>query len=306
MKSNKITILIITLVLIIALVFIINGCKKEEVNTAPVASFTIEPEQGTTDNMFTFDAGSCTDNEEDGSTLEVCWDWESDGTWDTQFSTIKIVHQRFAQPGTYTITLNVKDSKGLTATTSKELVVVDATSGTIIDNRDDKTYNTIKIGQQWWMAENLNFETTSGSMCYGDDPENCENYGRLYNWMTAVTVCPDGWHLPSDSEWKQLEQTLGMSSDDLDAMSQRESGQVGKKLKSTTGWELNGNGNNSSKFNALPTGVYLSNKYMMTGQATFFHADNNEYTRYLSAPSDGVMRIGIMGTMAASVRCLKN
>ncbi len=92
--------------------------------------------------------------------------------------------------------------------------------GTMTDSRDGKKYKTVKIGEQVWMAENLNYET-AGSICYEND-SSCIKYGRLYTWTDAMNnekgcnyserekcgdvqgVCPDGWHLPKDSEWSEL------------------------------------------------------------------------------------------------------
>jgi len=80
-----------------------------------------------------------------------------------------------------------------------------AETGKFIDERDGKTYKTVKMPDgRVWMAENLNFETESGSWCYDDDPSNAAKYGRLYDWETAKAVCPKGWHLPSREEWDEL------------------------------------------------------------------------------------------------------
>jgi uncharacterized protein (TIGR02145 family) len=93
------------------------------------------------------------------------------------------------------------------------------------------------------MAENLNYNA-SDSKCYGDnsggDSQNmCGTYGRLYNWATALTVCPAGWHLPTRAEWNVL-------------------GDDTRKLKATSGWNNNGNGTDDYGFSALPGGLGTS------------------------------------------------
>lgn len=69
------------------------------------------------------------------------------------------------------------------------------------DSRDGKKYRTVKIGDQIWMAENLNY---SSGTCYKKEDANCDRYGRLYTWKDALDASPEGWHLPSKEEWQTL------------------------------------------------------------------------------------------------------
>jgi len=100
---------------------------------------------------------------------------------------------------------------------------VNAQGGSFTDKRDGKTYRTVKIGNQTWMAENLNYKTGK-SVCYDNKESNCRKYGRLYDWDDAMKACPAGWHLPSDEEWTALTDFVGGEE------------MAGTKLKSKAGW----------------------------------------------------------------------
>ena len=135
---------------------------------------------------------------------------------------------------------------------------------------ENESYEAILIGEQTWIAENLNYNA-SGSRCYGDNTGgdsqgNCAKYGRLYDWATAMAldascnssscasqvqakhrgVCPAGWHIPSDAEWDVLMTVVGGSST------------AGRHLKATNGWNNDGNGLDTYGFAALPGGYGYS------------------------------------------------
>ncbi len=177
----------------------------------------------------------------------------------------------------------------------REQCNVDTDENCFKDDRDGQTYRMVKIGNQVWMAENLNLETEFSS-CYNNSAEKCAKYGRLYTWAAAMDsagiwstngkgcgrheeygtvcsatypvrgVCPEGWHLPTQAEWKALFTAVGDSST------------VGKMLKSISGWNDSGNGTDSYAFSALPAG-YWDGYYTYEGSAAFFWS-STEYNGY--------------------------
>ena len=196
----------------------------------------------------------------------------------------------------------------------------------VTDLRDGQIYKTVAIGSQIWMAQNLNYEMVN-SFCYNDDSVNCSKYGRLYLWSTAMDsagiwttngkgcgygmtctptypvrgVCPEGWHLPTQTEWNTLFIKVGGSST------------AGKMLKSTNGWYSSGNGIDAYAFSALPS-CYRSNHgaYYYEGYYAFFWSsteidDNHAYYMYLYHGNvNAILNHYNDKNYAFSVRCLKN
>lgn len=188
-------------------------------------------------------------------------------------------------------------------------------TGEFKDIRNGKTYKTIAIGTQIWMSENLAFKTDSGSWAYNNEEKNVAQYGYLYNWNTALSVCPKGWHLPSDEEWKKLEKNLGMELAERGETGYR-SENIGIKLKDKQGWEpYQGKiySNNSSGFSALPGG-YRYHKDMMFYDKGFNGywwtsskaGGDNAWYRYLDHHFGGIARSYYNFGYGFSVRCVKD
>lgn len=187
------------------------------------------------------------------------------------------------------------------------------------DPRDGSVYNYIELGNQTWMSQNLAYLPDVDPPSEGDNGEvhyyvydyegssvseakatsNYMAYGALYSWDAALTACPDGWHLPSQEDWNTLVAYLGED--------------PGTQMKSTTGWHLDGNGTNSSGFNAFPLG-YRSSTHQFTSIGTFAYLwsssetdDNHAYRTSMAynsfevdTGSNGYKEFGHM------VRCLKD
>ena len=171
------------------------------------------------------------------------------------------------------------------------LPTLDIEFGEMTDERDGQVYKTIKIGEQTWMAENLNYAylhsirgfSDSSSFCYNDVPDSCAKYGRLYPWNAAMDslghsneygeydqcgttyeefydvsfsgICPPNWHIPSVSEWNAL----------LDIVNN-----FTTNLKSKDGWIDDGNGYDILGFRLLPAGRSNHNSYIWIGKKTCF------------------------------------
>jgi len=186
------------------------------------------------------------------------------------------------------------------------------------NNVVERIYKKVIIGEgenaQTWMAENLNYATAEGSTCSGNNDdertENCATYGRLYTWAVATeeTTCPDGWHLPSKTEFEKLITNVDA---DLNG-SYNETNKAGTALKSTSGWNENGNGTNASGFSALPGGFGTgSTSFMLKGNGGYFWSsskvnDNYSYGFSVSSTSDVMETSFGVKEFYYSVRCVQN
>ena len=207
--------------------------------------------------------------------------------------------------------------------------------GTLYDARDGKTYKTVKIGNQEWMAENLNYAANSPkpssyyNLCDIDDPDYCSKYGRLYSWTAAIDsiavyenyslecgvntkcktlknlkiqgVCPENWHLPSLAEWEKLLSFVGSNSARL--------------LKSMEfGVKDDWNGEDAYGFSVLAAGSHLylgsvigagRDAYFWT--ATDYDEDSAKTVQFLSTREDALVANKDKSTVyALSVRCVKD
>ncbi|MFA5815748.1 MAG: fibrobacter succinogenes major paralogous domain-containing protein [Bacteroidales bacterium] len=193
-------------------------------------------------------------------------------------------------------------------------------TGSFTDSRDNHTYKWVKIGKQTWMADNLAYlpavspssdgsdtspyhyvyDYEGSSMSAAKATTNYATYGVLYNWPAALKACPSGWHLPSDDEWNVLIEYLGGEAD------------AGKKMKSTSGWRENENGDNSSGFSALPGGHSLTiGVFDFLGDGAFFWSSSEyeapyAWSQVLYYYVVSVNRAYDYRGRGFSVRCLKD
>jgi len=196
--------------------------------------------------------------------------------------------------------------------------------GWLKDPRDGRSYRTVKIGTQVWMAENLNYRNMKGrSDTVGECPLNsidsCSKYGRLYSWADAMGVasnynstllnamlplqgiCPEGWHVPSEVEFDTLEDYASVG------------GGAGYRLKSTSGWSFDFADYSKDEygFRALSTGLrYNSGGMGLYGYIYFWSSsESNEYgawTLYMYTHDPGTVHPNYLKSNGCSIRCIGN
>lgn len=205
----------------------------------------------------------------------------------------------------------------------------------------DYYYKTILIGSQCWMGENMRYlpEITYYNDWGTTDPEyvvfayqghsaetamsmeNYEIYGALYNWQAAMSICPIGWHLPSDDEFKILELEIGMTSEEVENTGFRgvtEGSQLAGQIDLWVIDEYDKLDKNTdfgkSGFNCLPSG-YIDNNGIAHDKGTeaYFwtstHFDGNEtysYSRYITRDRATIMRNNVVNVKGEAVRCIRD
>jgi uncharacterized protein (TIGR02145 family) len=164
-------------------------------------------------------------------------------------------------------------------------------------------YGRVEIGDQVWMAKNWGCYAP-GSKCYGNDPANCNTYGRLYDWATAMNIdrrynyeewggsdvnhrgiCPSGWHIPNNDDWDKLFLYVDLENDGNGFhwdSGGYESQTAGKYLKARNGWTSGGNGEDTYGFSALPGGYGNSNGYFYNVGDDGLWWSASEYSSYLA------------------------
>lgn len=198
--------------------------------------------------------------------------------------------------------------------------------GSLVDARDGQTYCTVKIGTQTWMGENLDYEV-SGSKCYKDVPENCEKFGRLYtyaqtmghaeeecgagwmckgNFSLSPGICPEGWTVPTQKDWKTLEDYIEKHNGSEPAyVSMLAKPEDSKRDDITLGSDLSG-------FRILVVGVYNPEFSSFSDSTVSFWSATEESVNLAYEFGFDLYNFDILGTMLPawkltyrSVRCIR-
>ncbi|MCF8405534.1 MAG: right-handed parallel beta-helix repeat-containing protein [Bacteroidales bacterium] len=312
-------------------------------NLAPLPPYNPVPQNGAMDYPIDGDTlfWSCSDPENDPLTYDVYFGTSnppyqvSSGQTDTIF-----VHGMLDYDSTYFWKIVAHDDHGnftegavwsFTAMQEPWLC-----GDTIIDNRDGNKYATVQIGNQCWMAKNLAYLPSVSPSSGGSDTapyyyvynyqgtdvaaakatQNYQDFGVLYNFPAAQNACPsaDGWHTPNDSEWKILEGNVDSQYPAGDPFWDQygyRGNDANKNLKSTSGWNNNGNGLDLYGFSALPAGGRSFDTGIFYGLGgggrfwTFTEASAGQgWYRILFSSTDSVYRAAWHKGLGYSVRCV--
>lgn len=210
------------LVFSFAIVFL-TACDKS--SNPPIAILQIYPPKGDSTTLFELNAKGSSDDVSLDPTLEFRWDFDNNGIWDTDFGPNAITVRYFPVPSSYQITVQVKDQDGLISIATNSIVVFGQNKdvSNFTDPRDGQTYQIVRIGERWWMAECLRYGKTIDHWTQPQSDNGIAEHYLLwsslnqkeycaYSWHEAMNhnlnelqgICPDGWHLPTKIEWESL------------------------------------------------------------------------------------------------------
>ncbi len=296
--------------------FVPTSSQQIEFNfSAPTAAFTADLTEIVEGETVTFSDQS--------SNNPTSWSWDfGDGSTSTEANP----SHTYSNAGIYTVELTVSNNYGSDTETQTDYISVESSSteGTVTDI-EGNVYSTIQIGEQEWMAENLKTTTynngvsiemvadstvwennTTGAYCWydNDEAQYAETNGALYNWHAVNTgnLCPDGWHVPTDSEWTILENYIAAGG---------HSDNEGTALKATYGWPGDGNGTDDYGFSALPgdmrfnNGAFSNYDYGYWWCATEYDTNDGLF-RGLFGNYNQVYRSYYNKGSGFSIRCLKD
>jgi uncharacterized protein (TIGR02145 family) len=302
-----------------------TGIAAPEVTTIGITDIT--QNKAMSGGKITYDGGAAI------TAKGVCWSTSQEPDLSDSFTTNGADTSRYQSqmtgllPGTkYFVRAYAKNSAWTVY--GEELIFK-----TKVADVEGNLYNTVTIGTQVWMTENLKTTKLNDNTAIPnitDDtewinlstPAYCwirneiqykDIYGALYNWYTANTgkLCPTGWHVPSDEEFKVLELALGMTTDQVDLTEWRGTDQ-GAQMKSTTGWADGENGTNTSGFSALPGGYRWAKTgaFNGIGMLTYWwsseHSIDYGWYRRLDGTNSDIYRYATSKEGGKYVRCLKD
>jgi uncharacterized protein (TIGR02145 family) len=218
--------------------------------------------------------------------------------------------------GNYQVKANANKKSDNTNQIDLMANTINTSTGTFKDLRDGRTYKTVKIGNQTWMAENLAFKASEGCWAYNNDENNAKFYGYLYNWETAREGCPSGWHLPSLKEWDTLIAYVGKKQFTQARFAAGSSlKEVGFKHWDTLyGEDLKAKGTNDFGFTALPGGSCSTSGESFDGIGwqglwwvnTNYNTSQFAYYYRIHYAGKGIMRDYSIVENGLSVRCIKD
>ncbi len=256
----------------------------------------------------------------------------------------------YLEPGTYTVTLSAANSAGSDTLARASFIIIQENTDSTVHDADGNIYTPVTIGEQTWLKENMKTTSyTSGTplqdgrnagnldydtlskyyFSYDNQDSNISAYGRLYTWPAAMGgdlstnanpsgvqgICPEGYHLPSDSEWMQLEIFLGMSAEEVlknKARGDNEGGML--KQTGTTYWlDPNNGATDAFGFSAMPAGErFWSGIYYDKGKRGSYWSStkfqhNAAWQRWFYHEHGRICRFDFNRiSVGSSVRCLKN